>query len=240
MPHFVFRSRPATIVLLAFVLAAASACVSQGTSAADNEERPRRTPQPPRDQHELWQRTLLLLRDRASSITPERVENVLGVHFGTLETQVDATAHLVRPREDAPFAANLTVYDASYRAVGDVDGAHVSWVLLWKDAWPGATQPGECVTAGQAQADLLALGWGKPWREWGFMEEQAKRAAAQPPLTGGPELHRGGLPPPLAAGFGFGWGPENDQLERLPRGRLYSTGDLAESCVIGINMVTRP
>ncbi|MGH8259025.1 MAG: hypothetical protein ACREUG_04975 [Steroidobacteraceae bacterium] len=173
---------------------------------------------------------MTLLDAKNGTTTPERFEQIFHVRFPPPTRQDDTIVYRLRAGIDWRLAASLTLYDEHFRNIpgDDLDGAHVGWSIGWKlGDFP--TGKARCLAAEQARNDLVSRGWTSPWEHWGMSEELARSLAAeQRPHS--PEL----LPPPAVNNFFRRENYAIERRDRLPRGGLSSTGDLASSCVTGI------
>ena len=189
----------------------------------------------------FWGRILALLNERDGSITKEQLEQALGARFGTPDHGVDATRYELRADESSFFDAHYIAYNDKYVSpVGaESNGAHTAWYVGWKPDAFRSSGSNQCITANQVRMTLLANGWSSPWKSWGNVSDAA-RQPRDGELSGRGPRHPDLAPPPPSRNFFRQSDEASGHRDRLPRGRLFSTGDLPESCVTGVEIVAKP
>jgi len=228
------RLIPKSLLLVSVVLNTMTSCVTHAPASLDQGNTSER--------EEFWSKVLALLNEHNGFVTKERLEDALGFQFHATSFEPDATVYLVRAGKDGYFDANLVVYNDSYRASSAAEnGAHRSWYLGWQSTSFGDPAKGECLTAARARADLIASGWTSPWERWGITEEPALTAAPSDRFRLPREGENPG-PPVLPRSLNFFRQSDADSghRDRLPRGELFGSGDLADSCVTGIAVTAAP
>jgi hypothetical protein len=186
---------------------------------------------PPFGADELWRKIEVLLNKQHGSITKEQFQSVFGVDFGSPQSASDATTYLLHAGYDWYFDARLTLYNDKFRFEGPENGAHSQWMITWRpDPFWSAKE--SCLRADRVRASLLAAGWSSPWARWGLWEEPPKGpqyTGPYPPIT-----------PEQRALFHLQTDEDAGRWDRLPQGRIFSSGDLPDSCVTGILVTARP
>jgi hypothetical protein len=195
---------------------------------------------------------LALLNENDGYLTKQRLEDKLGVHLDIRPGDSEATTYLLREGKDSHLSVRISTYGKTFKSVVDraLSGAHVEWYISWGIGWPWATgssrrvHEGPCLKASRVRSDLLASGWTSPWLTWGVWEEEVARIASEARPAENPENPEVPQSPPelLPPIYNF-FRQVNEAAghrERLPRGQIFSDGDLAESCVTGIVVDARP
>jgi hypothetical protein len=201
------------------------------------------------DVESLWMQALTLLNEHDGYLTKQRFEEKLGVHLQLQAGEREPTTYSLQERPDSPLVARISTYSERFKSALDpqLSGAHVEWFISWGkgSAWPTEAprrpRQGPCLKASQVRSDLLASGWTSPWWKWGAWEEQLEQAAAQARLNKDPQTvpHPPELVPPIY-NFLRQVNESTVDRDRLPRGQIFSEGDLADSCVTGILVRARP
>jgi hypothetical protein len=187
---------------------------------------------------DLWGRVVSLLNERNGTVTKEHLEKALGVQLHTAVTDPDATVYRLFETKVVPFTVTLIVYNEQFRSRAPAEnGPHINWSVDWPAPSGGDNDKTNCITAARARADLLGSGWSSPWSSWGAAESHPPPQSSSFHIGEPGDLGNPG--PPVLAPF-FNFFRQSDEAtghrDRLPRGRLFSTGDLADSCVTGITM----
>lgn len=189
----------------------------------------------------LWSKVLLLLNEHDGYVSPKRYADVLGAQFGVIDHSNSGASCRVRPGTDWYFSGYVDINTEPFKVPGTAVVDHVAWNITWgKDAFGG-----RCISAARAQADLLAAGWTAPWKEWGRWEKLQAARNADPIHCSPQQVCIVEMLPRPPIWFSFGRPGAKDGATwalhpALPAGHLYSTGDLPDSCVTGIEMDSRP
>jgi hypothetical protein len=219
---------PMLILGMAAGFAMQPLAISADAASAGGQDDPTRAPF---GADEFWRKIEVLLNKQRGSITKELFQSVFAVEFEPARTASDATTYLLHAGANWYFDARLTVYNDKFRFQGAENGAHSQWTITWRPESFGAEKE-SCLRADRVRASLLATGWSSPWGRWGQWEEPAKGVQSTgpyPPLAPEPRAQLR-LQTDEAAG----------NRDRLPQGRVFATGDLADSCVTGILVTARP
>jgi hypothetical protein len=206
---------------------------------------------PPASADAFWNKVLQFLNQNGGYATREQFTQTFGIHFGYVDPEHSLLTHQIavisyraRSGIDWYFDAVFQEFTAAWNMPGDpaISGAHIAWVITWREDSFGDPKKGQCITAAQVQRDLVATGWAPPWPHWAVMGPPESRLFSPTPAfallpAGLLQVSTPVLPP--VANLGRERDRGTQRWGELPFGRLLPDDAGPTSCVTSISMAAR-